>query len=881
VKQNRWFQLLLRLLPFDFRTDYGEEMARVFRDERHDARARGRLGVARAWAGLVRSLLAIGPREHAVQIVQDVHYALRGIRRNPGFAAVTVLTLALGIGANTAIFSLVHAVLLRPLPYDRPDELVALWNAWKGTDAGSLSDPEFLDYSEGSRTLNLAAMAATSANVSGGGSDSERVAAGLITVNGLDVLGLRMPLGRGFRPDEERVGQDRVVMLSDSFWRRRYAADPGIVGSRIVVDGVPHEVAGILPPIMLPLDFVADVPVDVLLPLTLDRAAPRNKRSGHYLRAFGRLAPGATRGSAGAEMQNILVPLKREYPDQHTLPEFSIAVRSLRDDLLGSSRDVLRALTGAVVVVLLLACANVANLMLARGEARRRELSVRSALGASRFRVARQLFTESCVLALIGGAAGLLVAFATSRGVLSLSASAFPRMADAGLNLTVLVFAAVLALATGVLFGSIPAFQLSRSDAGAALTEGSRGSTDGRSLMRRALVISQISLALVLVVAAGLLIKSFIRVTRVPSGFDAANVLTLRTTLPPARYQGRPEIAAFYENLLDRVAALPGVRIAGAASGLPLAVSSGDWGFDIEGRPRINGRRPGAADWYVITPGYFEALGIPLVRGRLPAMQDAEEASPVAFVNAMTARTLFPGEDAVGKRIRMSQSTGSPQPWRTIAGIVGDVRQRGLDSAPRMEIYFPYRQFVHFSAGGQARAMSLVVKTDVAPESLAGSVRSQLRSLDPEIPAARLQTMDAVVAASVVDRRLNTLLIGAFGGLALVLAAVGLYGVLAYGVTQRTREIGVRMAIGATQADVLSMIVAQGVRMVAAGLAIGTVAAMWTTNVLTTLLFDVPPRDVTVFATSAVVLLAAGTLAAYIPARRATGVDPVVTLRAE
>jgi putative ABC transport system permease protein len=372
-----------------------------------------------------------------------------------------------------------------------------------------------------------------------------------------------------------------------------------------------------------------------------------------------------------------------------------------------------------------------------------------------------------------------------------------------------------------------------------------------------------------------------VRLTRVPSGLDAANVLTMRISLPAARYPERTEIVSFYSRFTERVAALPGVRDAGAGSGLPLAVSSGDWSFDIEGRPRINTRRPGAADWYVVTPGYFEALNIQLVRGRLPAESDAEQAPPVVLVNEATARALFPSTDPIGKRVRLSQTTGAEQPWRTIVGVVGDVRQRGLDTAPRTEIYIPYRQFLHFSAGGQVRAMSLVIKADVAPESLVGAVRAELRAIDPEVPAAQVRTMDDVIAASVTDRRLNTLLIGTFGGLALALAAIGLYGVMAYSVTQRTREMGVRIAVGASRASVLALVVGQAVRLVAAGIVLGTAVALAAAETLASLLFDVEPRDPAILALAPVVLLAAGVLASYLPARRATRVDPVTALRAE
>jgi putative ABC transport system permease protein len=875
---DRWFRVLLRMLPLDFRSDYGDEMARTFREQRAGARGRG---VARLWWENIVALLSIGPREHAAQLRQDVRYAVRGMRRQPGFVAVVIATLALGIGANTAMFSIVHAVLLRPLPYGSPHRLVAVWNTWTGRTAAGLSDPEYLDYSERSRTIAIAAMSSTAVNVTSGAGDAERVQGAAMTVNGLQVLGVVPALGRGFLPDEERNGRDRAVLLSDGIWRRRFGASPAIVGSQIHVNGVPHVVAGVLPAgFLLPLDFLMDAPIEVVLPLALDRAAPRNRRGGHYLMGFGRLAPGATPETAAAEMQSILAPLMREYPEEHDQGDFAIAVRPLRDDLLGSSGAVLSTLAGAVGLVLLLACANVANLMLARGEARRRELAVRAALGASRLRVARQLLTESCVLAGLGAAAGLLVAFGTARAVVALGGSVFPRLGQAELNGVVVLFTAVLALGVGLLFGAIPAMQLSHAGAGETLKDGSRG-TEGRSRVRRALVVCQVGLAVVLVIAAGLLIKSFVRLTRVPSGLDAANVLTMRISLPAARYPERTEIVSFYSRFTERVAALPGVRDAGAGSGLPLAVSSGDWSFDIEGRPRINTRRPGAADWYVVTPGYFEALNIQLVRGRLPAESDAEQAPPVVLVNEATARALFPSTDPIGKRVRLSQTTGAEQPWRTIVGVVGDVRQRGLDTAPRTEIYIPYRQFLHFSAGGQVRAMSLVIKADVAPESLVGAVRAELRAIDPEVPAAQVRTMDDVIAASVTDRRLNTLLIGTFGGLALALAAIGLYGVMAYSVTQRTREMGVRIAVGASRASVLALVVGQAVRLVAAGIVLGTAVALAAAETLASLLFDVEPRDPAILALAPVVLLAAGVLASYLPARRATRVDPVTALRAE
>jgi putative ABC transport system permease protein len=881
VSADRLFRALLRLLPFDFRSDYGNDLARAFGEQRREARGAGpRL---RLWWENIMDLLSVGVREHAAQAWQDVRYALRGMRRAPGFVAVAVATLAVGIGATVAMFSIVNGVVLRPLPYADPSRLVAVWNTWTGTDAARLSEPEYLDYAERSRTLTIAAMAGTALNIGGAGGDPERVQGASMTVNGLGVLGVTPALGRDFMAEEEVRGRGDSVLLSHAFWRRRFNADPGIVGAQVLVDGRPRLVAGVLPSgFRLPLDFFSSSPVDVVQPLALDRAAPRNRRGGHYLVAFARLAPDASAESARAEMRAILAPIAAEYPDEHDQGDFSIAVRPLRNELLSQSRDVLTTLSGAVALVLLLACANVASLILARGESRRREMATRAALGASRFRVARQLLTESVVLALFGAAAGLFLAVAITGAVAAGGASVFPRLDEVRLDRTVLLFALALGVGTGLLFGLVPALQMSYARVAGTTTDAARGAVGGRSRARAALVVCQVSLAIVLVAAAVLLIKSFVRVSQVPRGFDPAGVLTFRVSLPEATYPGRSEIAAFFSRARARLETLPGVRAAGASTGLPLAVASGDWSFDIEDRPRENGRYPGAADWYVVTPGYFEGLGIQLVRGRLPAESDDEQAPQVVFVNEATARAFFGSpEAALGKRMRMSQSRGPEQPWRTVAGIVGDVRHRGLHAAPRTEIFFPYRQFVHFSQTAQARAMTFVIKTGGAPESLVTPARSILRDLDPAVPAAQARTMEAVVGESLSDRRLNALLIGAFGAVALILAAIGLYGLLAYDVAQRAREIAVRIAVGASRASVLSLVLAHGMRLVLAGIAVGTFASLLATRALSRLLFDVQPHDVTAIVGAAVVLVAVGALASGVPARRAMRVDPALVLKGE
>jgi putative ABC transport system permease protein len=874
---SRFFRRLLRLLPFDFRADYGREMEQVFGEQHREAR--GRLARARVCWHALRGLLAVGPREHARQLRQDVVYAVRGMRQAPGFVAVALMTLALGIGTNTAMFSVVHAVLLRPLPYGDPDRLVAVSNRWTGTARAGLSDPEYLDYFERARTLTLAAAAIVPANLTGGTADPERVQAAAVSTNTLDVLAVHPAIGRGFEPDEEQTGRDRVSVLTDALWRRRFAADPSIVGRTIAVDGDRYEVLGVMPPgFRLPSDFGSTQQVELLLPLPLNRSSARDRRGGHYLQAFGRLRSGATVEAAAADMTRVITGLMREYPDQHTQGQWGIVVEPLRSDLLGPARPVLFTLLGAVGFVLLIACANVANLQLARGEARRRELAVRTALGASRLRLARQLLTESAVLSVAGAALGLLVAVWCRRLVLAIDPSTLPRVADMTLDVPVLAFTAGLAITTGLVFGLMPALQVSRVSISDAIASGGRGSAGGtRARVRAALVVGQVGVAVVLLVGAGLLTRSFVNLTRVPSGLDAEGVLTLRVSPPPARYASQHDVNAFFSAFLVRVRALPGVGVAGAATGLPLAVASGDWSFDVEGRPLEGRRHSAAADWFAVTPGYFESLRIQLVEGRLPGSTDREAAAPAIFLNQAAARQVFPGGRAIGQRLRLS---GPDQPWRTIAGIVGDVHHRGLDRPVRPEMFIPLDQFKHFSVA-QARSLTLVIRTTLDPLALAGPVRASLRAIDPEVPASQVRDMEEVVSRSVADRRLNTVLMGAFGALALALAAIGLYGVMAYQVLQRTREMGVRLALGASPDSVLRLVVSQGMRLVAAGLALGIAAAAALGGWMRTLLYEVPPSDGPTLAGVALLLMAVGGVACLMPARRATRVDPLVALRAE
>jgi putative ABC transport system permease protein len=875
---RRLFRTLLRVLPFDFRADYGRELERTFDEQRREAA--GTAAHAGVWLANVRALLAIGPREHWHQLRQDVTYALRGMRRNPGFVAVASLTLALGTGVNTAIFSIVDAVLLRPLPYAEPARLVSVMNRIDRTPRLALSDPEYLDYADQSRSLEIAAMTPGSVTIAGGSGDPQRVPSATVSVNTFAVLGRRPALGREFTPGDE-AGESTAVILSDAIWRQRFGTDPAIIGASVNIQGRARTVVGVLPPdFVLPVNLVASAPADVVLPASFDRAAPRNQRGGHYLMGVGRFRGDATIASASAEMQAILGRLIRQYPDQHNQGNFAITLNPLRDELLGASRPVLLVLAGAVGLVLLLACANVANLLLARGEARRRELAVRAALGASRLRMARQLLTEALLLAVAATALGLAIAQWALGAVVAIGPDALPRISQVSLNPNVLMFAGALALLTTVLFSLLPAAQLSRAQAGETLREGGRGSS-GRARVRRILVVSQVALAVVLLIAAGLLLKSFARVLSVPAGFDGDHVLTARVSAPAARYPGLAEVSGFFTRLNEQLASIPGVTQVGASSGLPLAVASGDWSFDIEGRPRVNGRRPGAADWYVVTPGYFETLRIPIVAGRAPSASDTGASLPVIFINETAAQAIFPGQDPVGKRVMLSRSRGYEQPWRTIAGIVGDVRQLGLDRAARPEMYIPHTQFLHFSPGQQARSMTVALRSELPPERLISSVRGELRRLDPEMPLADARPMVDVLALSVADRKLNVVLLGAFAALAILLATVGVYGVMAYDVLQRRREIGIRVALGATRGSVLSLVLAQGIKLVVLGAAAGLAIAALLSGTMRQLLFEVGPHDAAVFASVAALLFATGLIATWVPAWRATRVDPLAALREE
>lgn len=875
IPQVRLFRGLVRaLFPADFRAGYEAEMTRTFRAQHREAGAAG--GVARLWWETLAGLVRTAPREHLAQLRQDIVYALRMMRRTPAFTAIAILTLATGIGASTALWSIVDAVLLRPLPYAHAESLAVMWNHWADNSQAGLSNPELFDARERLRSFEVAAFTKGSANLTGGG-EPERLVATHLTANGLSVLGVRPVVGRDFRAEEELAGNGRVVLLTHGLWQRRFGGSRAVLGQTLTLNGEPHSVIGVLPAgFEVPNEFGALQRSAVVLPITLDPAAPRHERGSHYLSTLARLRPGRSLTAAQAELDLLTRAFDREYPGEYNAG-YRASLTPIRTEIVGPVRRPLLILFGAVLLLLLIACANVANLLLARGAARAKEIAVRQATGASPARLVRQVLTESLVLALAAAVVGIGLA----RAILALAAAAapnLPRLDEAGLDLAVLAFAAGLAALTALAFGSLPALQLAGRDTAPHL-HGDRGGsrTALRQGVRAALVTAQIALALVLLVGAGLLIQSFARLRQVPGGFNPDRVLTVLLSVPSSGYPEREPVVRLFERLLDGLRASPGVVGAGAVAGLPLQSGLGDWDFYLEGEiPGPHGsNRP--ADWQVVTPGYFETLGIRRVRGRSFSPADRADAPAVAMINETLARTIFAGRDPVGRQIRMS---GEGQAWRTIVGVVADVRQDALDAPPMPEIYMPHAQFLSFRPGMIMRTLTVVVRASGDAAALTNTVRQQVRALDPGLPISTVTTMDEVVARSLAEPRLHSLLLGFFAAVALVLAVVGTYGVLAYQVTERTREIGLRQALGAKAGDIQKMVLRQGMGPALAGVAVGLGGALLLTRLLATQLFEVAPLDPTTFAATSAILLAAALLACFLPARRATGVEPSTALRA-
>jgi len=794
-------------------------------------------------------------------MISDLKYALRSLGKNPAFTVIAVLTLALGIGANTAIFSVVNGVLLRPLPYPEPERLVTL--------RSNQSVPELEDLQAQSQSfVTMGGVSSLAADYSGG-AEPVQIELGLVASDFFGVLGGHAALGRTLTAQDDRFGGERVLVLGHALWQRQFGADPTIVGKAINLAGQSYTVVGVMAP-----DFRSPrATLEAFAPIHVFYPVAAKSRGAHLLRAYARLRPGVTLAEAQNELRVIDQRLAQANPAENKNRQSTIV--SLHERMVGNIRPALLVLFGAVGLVLLIACANFANLLLARMASRTQELTVRSALGANRGRLIRQVLVESVVLSLLGGGAGLLLGSWGMDALLALKPEDLPRVENVHLDGTVLAFTMALALVTGIVFGVVPAWQTTRVDISGALSSGGRSIVSSRSHFRSALVVAELGLALVLLIGAGLLGKAFWRLTSVAPGFNPENVVTMRVDLPEARYKNVPPQTQFREQVLANMNTLPGVQAA-IVSELPLGGNSLNHNFIIEGRPPIpRGDEP---ELYsrTIMGDYFKVLGIPLLRGRDLTPEDGAGKPAVGVINDSMARQYFPGQDPVGARIRWARNEGVD--WITIVGVVGNVRHFGLANAEEPAIYTPYAQ----SGQDWKRWSEFVVRTPGKAEpAVIAQLKKMVWKVDPTIPVTKVRSMSEVMSVSLAEQRFNSLLLGIFAGVALLLAIVGLYGVLAFTVAQRTREIGIRMALGAQGRDVLRLVLRQGLTLALLGVAAGICAAWAGTRVLAGLLYGVAPTDPATFTAVAVVLLLVALVACLIPARRAVRVDPMVALRYE
>ena len=810
---------------------------------------------------------------------QDLRFGARTLVRNPGFAVIAVLTLALGIGANAAIFSVVNAVLLRPLPWADPDRAVMIWSRWTAFDKTWVASGEVVDYRRRAKTLEqVAAWADGQVNITGDG-DPERVAGGQVTANTFATFGVTPLVGRTFTPQEDMPNGPNLVVLGHALWSRRYASDPALIGRSILINGEPFEVIGVMPrDFVLPTDFQNTEPTQLWVPLQLDPASMDHGSHGYY--AAARLKPGATLSQAAAELHGIARAMTNEglYPVQM---QFDTVVLTLTEEVVGAVRRAIVLLFGAVAFLLLIACANVANLLMARAEARQREIAVRAALGAGAFRMMRQLLTEGFALTGLSTLLGLALAFGGVRFLAWWNPENIPRVAGVALDSRVFAFTALLAVLTSVVFSLAPALRAGRIDLTDSLKDGSQSSSSGgaRQRFRNALVVVEMALAVVLLTGAGLMLRSLWSLQRVDLGFNPSNVLTLRLSLPEASYETPEQVVGFYQRLLERVRATPGVQYAGAVRALPLASTIGDFGLQIEGFVPTPGTRP-KGDWEIATDGYFEAMGERLVRGRGILPSDSADSMMVGWINEELARQYWSGQDPIGRRFKIGGGGRPERPWVTVVGIVRNVRHNGITGVVKEKFYVPHTQW-HKSVGNPIRAMSLVVRASGDPLSLVTPLRQEIRGLDASLPIANVRTMDDVVGATLSTPRFTGVLLGVFALLALVLSAIGIYGVLSYVVSRRTREIGIRLAIGADRSQVLGMVLKNGVLLSLTGIALGIAGAAAATRLMRTLLHGVTPGDPATFAAVGFGLSLVALLASLVPAWRATRVDPARALKAE
>jgi putative ABC transport system permease protein len=805
------------------------------------------------------------------------------LMKQPGFTLIAVITLALGIGANTAIFSVVRAALLSPLPYDESGRLVIAWQSFprRGLDLVPMSLPNFVDLRDQAQVFEEMGVFGNDPVSLTGSGEPERIAGMRVSATLLPISRVAPLMGRLFLPEEDRPGANRVVILSHGFWQRRFGADAQIIGKSITLDDQSHTVVGVMPPDFdfpppFNITFVSS-PVsypnaDFWRPIALDANAQGRGRRNFGM--IGRLKPGVTFQQARAEMNAIARRIEQQYGGGETGLELRLI--PLQEQVVGKVGRVLYLLFGAVGFVLLIACANVANMSLARASTRASEIAIRLALGASRGRLIRQLLTESALLSLLGGSLGLLLASWLAGLIVAISPDSLPRANEVGINGTVLGFTLLVSLLTGIVFGLAPALQSSKPDLNAALKEGGRsaaGSFD-RSRLRSIFVVAEVALASVLLLGAGLMINSFVRLQRVNPGFNPESLLTARVSLPESRYGEATQLTAFYQQVIQRFETLPGAQSVSANSNPPFQ-NENNGGIRIEGyAPSSPYDRP-QANYRAIGPSYFRVMGIPLRQGREFGPDDVAGQPGVAIINEEAARRFWPNQDPIGKRINPDGAFGIPPGvWLSIVGIVADVRHSTLDAAPKPEVYWAYPQY-------PVRSLTFVLRMATDPMSLAAAARKEIWAVDKDLPISSLQTMKGLISASIEQRRLYLWLMGAFAAMALMLAAVGIYGVMSYTVAQRAHEIGVRMALGAQASDVLKLVIGQGAKLALIGLALGLVAGAALTRLLKNLLYGVSATDAVTFAIVSLLLAAIALLACYLPARKATKVDPMIALRCE
>jgi len=816
-------------------------------------------------------------------ILQDIRYGVRSLIKTPGFTAVAIIVLALAIGANTAIFTVVNAVLIRPLPYANSDRLVMLWETNPrfqiGIDTLPVTPGTFMDWREESSVFEyVSALGAGRINLSGSG-EPERISAAGVSTNFFRLMGTEPRLGRAFQDDEEKPGANKVVVISYALWQRRFGGAEDIVGKQMTLDGESYTVVGVAPegfqfPRAHELPYFVGVssPTELWRPMTLADDFVSRKRANHQLSVIAKLKPGVTREQAQSEMNAIALWLEQAYPENRGI---GAKVVPLSEQVVGNSKIALLVLMGAVGLVLLSACANSANLLLTRSTARHKEIAIRIALGATRAHVVRQLLIEALLLSLTSAIAGTLLSLWGVKAILALSRQNLPRLNEVGIDLTVLAFTVAIALLTSLLFGLTPALQASKINLVQALKDGSRGVSGGQraSRVRGLLVIAEVALSLVLLIGAGLMIKSLAHLLKIDPGFKPDRALTMNIALLGSKYPGANQQIAFFEDVNRRVGALSGVDSVGLISSAPLSGGVYAGGFSIEGREPASANEDLSADRRMISSEYFNTLRIPLIRGRYFTEHDNQTSTGVAIVSETWARRFVPNEDPIGKRIKLG-GRDSTRPWLSIVGIAGDVRDTALESDARPCVYVPYPQFPGLS-------MTLVVRIGVDSKALVPAIHGEVWAIDKDQPVTDIKTMDQYVSDSVSPHRANALLLAVFATLALVLAAVGMYGVMAYSVTQRVHEIGIRMALGAQTSDVIMLIVGSGMTLVLAGAGIGIAGALALSRVLSSLLYGVSATDPVTFALISVLLITVALLASYIPARRATKVDPMIALRCE